>query len=353
MGASTSPRFPALGACFPRGEVELVVNATGMVEVDADVDLDLNFTLDLSSLASPSLQIHDDSQITFHELTVKKVGATPIDAKAELVVAGQTILGFAVKDAAVDIDLAGTISLADGGEDHRHAISDLVDDQSLWDIDLVGNLDVDLPLFFPTASSPMGGTLSDLDGDGLADNVLHVSGQFRGAQDFDLEYAVPNLLDFGALFDQLRDPKALLTGLTGFFDGMRDVADRLGTVEIPLIGSANFDKLGDQIRSLEEAVMGKLQGGTFVTTSDKYDYTNSVRYETGGASLGVVLQAAIDAGVEDVFDTILELLRDALYDGLSTVQADDPDLFSFELPVLDGDGNVEFEDGRIKTVSPG
>ncbi len=339
--------LPGIGEFLTsNGVVELDLETSGQVHVDGGMDLDLNFTIDLSQLGNPSVLIRDDSQVTFDHLVIETL--TPIDATGSLTIDGIKVLELAIRGATADVDLSGKVSLVDDPEDNRHTITELADNSGLWNVDLVGNVDVDLPLYFPTASTPIGGSEADDNGDGFGDNVLHVEGDFRGTNDFDLEFVVPDLFSYGDLFNLLKDPKNLLTGLSGFFGGIQELADQLATVNIPLIGSGAFKDLGDSLEQLEELVMGDKSEADFIYLVDgSVAYTNDVTYS---GKLGGLLQNRIEAGVEDVFAEIVDQLRISLWDGLKDV---DSDLFSFLVPVMDADGNVQFDSaGNVRTERP-
>ncbi len=191
--------LPGLGDVLTGGDLALVLETDGQLHVDADIDFDLNFAFDLSSLGDPKFIIADDSQINFRKLVIETLA--PIDIEAGFVAGGKRILTALVDDATISVDLTGTVSLVEDSVDNQYLISELIGDASLWNVDLLGTVEADLPMFFPTASMPLGGTTEDLDGDGIADNVLHVDGQFRGPNDYDLNFAAPGigLVDAGSV----------------------------------------------------------------------------------------------------------------------------------------------------------
>ncbi|MGB1881851.1 MAG: hypothetical protein ACPHTD_14140, partial [Gammaproteobacteria bacterium] len=336
--------LPGLGEFLTQGDViALELETDGKVHVDADFDLDLNFTLDLSSLGDPSMLIYDDSQITFNRFIVETL--EPVNARGALLVGGVKVLELGITGATATADLTGSISLTDGGEDQAHPISALIDDASLWNVDLIGDIEADLPLYFPTATYPMGGTETDRNEDGIPDNVLHVDGQFRGANDYDLNFVAPDLFSFQDLFAALKDPKVLLKGLTGFFDGINDIAEGLSEADVPLIGSAPFEDLQEKIRDIERFVMGVRIDAPFVVKEARI---NDVTYADG--ALGGWLQQKIEDGVDDIFEEVLEEIRKALYEGLKDF---DSDLFRFVVPVFDTDGQPQFDAaGNILTKVP-
>ncbi|WP_372897787.1 hypothetical protein, partial [Stieleria sp.] len=235
--------LPGLGDVLTGDEgIGLDLDTDGRVFVDADINFDLNFTFDLSEIGNPSFVIYDDSQITFNKFVVETLA--PIDVTGSITLNGDPVLSLAIIDATVNADLVGQISLTEDSEDHFHKVSDLAGDSSLWNVDLVGSVNADLPFYFPTASFPLGGSASDLDSDGIPDNVLHVDGTFTGPNDYDLNFTTPRL-NFAKLFDifaLLNDPRAIIDGLDAFFDATETgIREYLQPLELPLIGDALQD----------------------------------------------------------------------------------------------------------------
>ena len=323
--------LPGLGELLTQDEgLALDLTSDGQVYIDADMNFDLNFTFDLSSLGDPKFIIYDDSQITFNKLEIQTL--EPIDVSGSFMVDGKPILTLAIKDASVMVDLAGTISLVDDSADHQYLISELASDLSLWSVDLVGTVDADLPMYFPTESMPMGGSEADEDEDGYPDHLLHIDGEFRGKNDYDFNFVAPNIDVSKLLFALLNDPEFLLAGLEGFFYTVDLVADGIDKIELPLTGGEPFDNLANSLRGAREGVLGHKVG-------DKYT-----------DKLGSWLQEKIEKGDKDVFKEIIDELRKALYKGLSSINSD---LFMFLVPDYDESGALQYDkNGKIKTRRP-
>ncbi|MGD8475608.1 MAG: matrixin family metalloprotease, partial [Burkholderiales bacterium] len=341
--------LPGLGPLLTSDpNLALVLEVTkGQVFIEADIDFDLNFAFDLSNLGSPEFIIADDSQITFDKLVIRTDEA--IDIEAGLVVGGERILTAAVKDAEIFVDLTGSISLVNDPTDNSYLIDELVNDSSLWNVDLLGTVQADLPMFFPTDSLPLGGTTEDLNGDGIADNVLHVDGVFRGPNDYDLKFAAPGIgLSMQDLFALLNDPQTLLTGLEGFFSGIDKIADGIDAVEVPLVGGSAFDDLAASLRGMRTSVLGEIlvvDGEVVVFEGEGNPLVNQAKYSDD--SLGRALQEMIVGGDDDVFGKILDLLRNELFKGLKDI---DSPLFSFVTPKLSISDELQFDDnGKIIT----
>ncbi|MBL4898920.1 MAG: DUF4347 domain-containing protein, partial [Colwellia sp.] len=255
--------LPGLGKFLTQGDiVALELETSGKVHVDADFGIDLNFRLDLSNLGDPSLFIYDDSQITFNRFKVSTL--TPVDATGALLLGGTKVLELAIKGATAEIDLTGSISLVENSADSQYSISELIANSGLWNVDLIGTVKADLPLYFPTESMPMGGTEDDLNADGINDNVLHIEGEFRGENDYDLDFIAPDLLPSIDLFALLNDPKAIVDGLNTMFDAFKSaLGSQFAELIIPVLGdelkeAANFIDDGDKSQGsdLRDLVVG-------------------------------------------------------------------------------------------------
>ncbi|MCH5378103.1 MAG: hypothetical protein JJ992_29450, partial [Planctomycetes bacterium] len=89
-----------------------------------------------------------------------------------------------------------------------------------------GTLTVDLPLYFPTADLPMGGSTEDRDGNGLADNVLYVEisdlNNFRTS----LDVATPDIKNSIGLFSLLNNID-IVTVIAGTGDAADEASNPL------------------------------------------------------------------------------------------------------------------------------
>ena len=323
--------LPGLGELLTQDEgLALDLTSDGQVYIDADMNFDLNFTFDLSSLVDPKFIIYDDSQITFNKLEIQTL--EPIDVSGSFLIDNKPILTLAIKDADVMVDLAGSISLVDDSADHQYLIGELASDLSLWSIDLAGTVDADLPMYFPTESMPMGGSEADENEDGYPDHLLHIDGEFRGQNDYDFNFVAPNIDVSKLLFALLNDPEILLAGLEGFFYTVDLVADGIDMIELPLTGGEPFDNLARSLRGAREGVLGHKSGD---------DYSDGI---------GQWLQEQIENDNKEVFAAIINKLREALFDGLKSLNSD---LFAFLVPDYDDSGKLQYDkNGKIKTRRP-
>ena len=301
--------LPGVGSLFSDGPVTLEITTGGKLRVDADIDFDLNFTFDLSQIGDPKFLIRDDSQITFNELQIKTL--SPIDLSGTVKINGSSVISLMIKGAEINVDLTGTISLAPESVDHTYPITDLVSDSALWNVDLLGSVDANLPLYFPTATLPMGGTTADLDGDGIADNALHLSAKFTPDGLVDLKYAVPDLNSFRNLFAILNNPATVLAGLEGMFGFTASLQSLFNEVGLPMVGNA-FNDATDFLDDLREMFLGpKGQDGIYTS------------------GLGKTLQDAAADG-----QSVVDLIKEALYNELGHL---------LKLQVLGSDGTYTYE----------
>ena len=330
--------LPGVGDLLTGGDLALALKSDGKLHVDAGLNLDLGFTFDLSRLGSPKMLVSDSSRVTFDHLSIKTLA--PVNVTGSVLVGGKPVLSLAMRNATIDADLSGTVSLVADSTDHRYEVGELAADKSLWNVDLVGRLAANLPLYFPTASQPLGGTDADRNLDGVADNALDVSGTFRGANDYDLRVVAPrvSLLSVARdVFAVLNDPAVMLQGLDGMFSGIRDgLGSQFAALALPMIGDKLKDAAGF-VDTLRDRLLGVAAG------MRSLDVTNSARYEAG--SIGRRLADAVRLNSDSdpandllVSDLMLGGIRQALYEKLGA-----PGLDVLKVPLLDTDGRPVFD----------
>jgi hypothetical protein len=127
----------------------------------------------------------------------------------------------------------------------------------------------------------------------------------------------------------LGSPKNLLSGIEGFFGGIKELADGIGSIDIPVIGAAASENLKKALTSMEAKVLGDKDNG---------------KYKNG---LGLSLQKAIEDEASSI-GAIIDLIKQKLYDGLRALKIDklSPDLFSIVVPVLapqDSNGSLSVQ----------
>ena len=221
--------LPGLGAMLSNDTFGINLITNGKAHVDADMAFDLDFSFDLRSLGDPKFIIRDGSSITFNKLDIQTL--EPIDITASLVVGGAEIATLAIIGATISTNLTGTVSLVEDPTDHQYLASELARNKALWNVDLLGSVRADLPMFFPSPSMPLGGSSADGNNDGFADNVLHADGTFRGKNDYTLNFAAPklSLSSLGSLFALLNDPELeslVMLKLEGYTND--EIAEKLG-----------------------------------------------------------------------------------------------------------------------------
>ena len=296
--------LPGLGELLTGNDLLTVdLESDGQIFVDADISLYLNFGFDLSSLGDPKILVYDDSQVIFNHLTIETIDPIDITGKLTLLpgLGGDALsLTLAIDDAEIFVDLEGSITLVEDDSDGAYLVSELAADASLWNVDLIGNIEANLPMYFPTASIPLGGTTKDFNGDGYGDNILHIDGQFRGDGDYDLNFITPNLnlADAFNVFEILNDPAKVLQGLEGMFDGLKSsIGDKFDNLNLPLVGDALKDA-PDFIDDLRDSLLSaKGANGLY----------------SGGLGKALQDEALKD---EDVRRSTIELIQEGLYNTL-------------------------------------
>ncbi|MDC0934714.1 DUF4347 domain-containing protein, partial [Pirellulales bacterium] len=125
-----------------------------------------------------------------------------------------------------------------GSGDGRYGISELAGNLVPQN---AGNLLVDLPLFFPTAELPMGGTEEDRDGNGVADNTLQVEvTDFNNVHD-SLVVSTPHFANSISLFSLLENINTVAV-VAGEAEGRTVWTDATGgTIQLKFEGDADTD----------------------------------------------------------------------------------------------------------------
>ncbi len=112
---------------------------------------------------------------------------------------------------------------------------------------------------------------------------------------------------------------------------------------MPLIGGSAFDDLAAQLRGMRTSVIGEKTSDVFEGAGNPLE--GQFMYQAG--SIGRWLQDQIVIENDNVFESILELLRQSLFNGLKGINSD---LFSFVVPDLDDADELQFDaNGKIIT----
>jgi Ca2+-binding RTX toxin-like protein len=312
-----------------------------LLALEAAIGLDFGFGIDLGNLLQPEAFISSDSGIT---VDFSAGTAAPVDFGVDLQL-GPARVGFRVEGASAELGLSGRFGLADNAEG-RYAITAAGISGLVTDIGLDGRARLDLPIFFPTLSNPLGGTTADLDGDGIGENVLHFGAELEGGS-FAFETTAPDLGDLFGLSALLNDPGTLLSGLEGMFAGIKAAMQgNLAGIELPFIGDALRDK-ADFVDDLRVRMLGQTDGNLFRDGGNYLD-----KDDADPASLGGKLQALDESG-GSVFEAIVGLIRNALYEGLGPllsvpvtdngVPVFDPNTGQVELRPVASVNDIQFE----------
>jgi Ca2+-binding RTX toxin-like protein len=307
----------------------LTASASGSLLAEASAGLDLGFSFDLSNITNPTLLIDGDSGL---QTGLSIVNTSPLNLALgiDVNIAGSDVpLSVSVIDGTVDIELDAFYGIDSPHDQLALVLSDglkfedpdgnliLIDDVVGGRVD--GQAEISLPLYFPVASLPFGGSSEDGNQDGVADNVLDLSFALAETGITDVELRAPELGGAFSLAAVLNDPATILKGLEGMFDGLKNVVSgRFSSLGLPLIGDAlkGIDSFFDDMR---DDLLGKK--------------TNSA-YQSGG--LGFELEQAINNG-----DSVVELIQEALFNNLGEFLV---------APKTDAGGVLQYQDnGMLKT----
>jgi len=298
------------------------VTGGGDVTIDAFARFDLGFGFDLADILDPQFFAHDSTGFTcglevYNETPLNFAGIINVPAPLDLQVK------LAARDAAARLSLGGRIGLADDNAgDGQYLITELIDlGWDVLDLAIYGDAALDLPLYFPTETTPFGGSVHDRDGNGFGDNVLHVDTGFDSQGGFEgFNVVLPNLKNMFDLFALLNDPQNIIDGLDLVFDGMDGVSGYFSNLDLPLIGDAMKEAPGF-VEELRHLVLGELEDPTapFDPVDDPNtpgDDTNLYKY-----GLGKVLGEGVVAG-RNTIEIIREELFKAMGDMLVTETVD-------------------------------
>jgi len=325
----------------------LSASAEAALDVAAYAELSAGIGFDLSDITSPELFLDADSGFR----AGASAAAENIDIFIGLDAGVIGKLGLIVSEGTISADVnfaAGFEEIAqqDGDDlvfDGRIGFGEVVES---FNIGGEVSLEADLPLYFPIKALPIGGTTGDRNQDGRADNTLHFDTSATVTLDegfvFDgVNYQMPSFnMDFdltAALFAIINNPTEVIRGLDTFFDGINSVADGLGDIELPVIGSDIFSGVKSQLKGLQDIVM-------------ETGFSAPSGYENIAVDGEVTLTTLLDemeTRGDGVFEVLIQSLREALYLGLKGI--DDP-LFYFAVPNLDEFGELQYQaDGKILT----
>ena len=309
-------------------QLNLSASTDALLNLDALASVNFGVGLDISDITDIKSYITDDTGIDM-SLTA---AADDIDMLLGFDYDPLNI-GVQVVDGQALIELFLDVGLNDI-EGERYTINNLSTDDII--VQAGGDVLIDLPMYFPVKSMPLGGSEQDRDGDGIADNSLYMDmGLFFDKGDFDYSRPNINLPDlsfdfnlFNTLYGLINDPDTVLSSLESLFDQIDKLAANIDKIKLPVIGGQAFDDLASELYNLRTGILGHL------------DVNNN--YIDG------IGKALSDAAVVD--NTVMDIVRSSLYDGLKDINSS---LFSFVVPELDEFGAYQYEtNGQLKTHLP-
>ncbi|WP_413431152.1 beta-propeller fold lactonase family protein [Crateriforma spongiae] len=315
------------------GQVKLAVSGAAGV--------DLGFGIDLNDVTDPQIIFADTSEV--YASAAASFGQ-PVTLNVQLDLndlIGQSegdlgSFGFKIKDATADIDVRGAYGLKPN-DPGFYSLEDISTDDLQITVD--GGIDVRLPLYL-TDTVPVGGTEADVDGNGIADNVLALAlsvedASLRGAE-FDYEFSGPGVEQFMGIAALLNDPRTLLDGLEGMFDGLQtDIQAKFDELGLPLIGD-RLKSVADFLVTLEDDLLGVKQD---VANPEGFYYYGGSDHDP---RLGAALESAI-GNDESVIDLVQRELH-ALVSRLGNDALKVPDLDAAGRPQFDAEGRLLLKD---------
>jgi len=281
----------------------------GDLVIGGSASVALNLGIDLRDVTTPKIFFQDSSAITAQH-SIDNSAPLNFEASIDVPVIGD--VGMYIKNGDLGVNLTLGLGFADDSAgDNRYTLSELA---GAFGPFVRGTAFVDLPLYFPSEAFPLGGTTKDLDGDGIADNALHLKGTIVGGKNVpggistSFTYATPALSSGFDLFALLNDPRSVLLGLESMFDGLKSrVEENIANVNLPLVGDQLADA-ADFITDLKQDLLGKPNSaGKYIRANGQY--LNS---------LGGFLQDAIDHN-RGTFNEIVAKVQQALFDKLGSV----------------------------------
>ncbi|WP_432470961.1 DUF4347 domain-containing protein [Amphritea sp. HPY] len=305
---------------FDLDQLGITLDSSAQLFVDAALDIDFELDVAVQEYAKAVLAnkgtsgielldyafIGDNTQIAVEA----SAGAENIDVEASLSISDSLPeIGFWIEDGIAVVQAAAAIALPQVSSG-RYQLSGF--NVSSFSIDAGGTAALDLPMFLGTGSLPMGGSESDLNGDGIADNVLHAGFDFDTTGLSNQDVIAPDFSGFN-LIAFLNDPETILLGLEGMFGGIKTImADQLGSLGLPFIGDV-LKESGAFVDQLRDNMLGEKTGGIY-----------------GSGSLGKSLQDAADNG-----DDVISLIREAMFNELGDY---------LQVAATDSDGNPLFNE---------
>ena len=273
------------------------------IEVEASADVFVGFGIDLSDVTDPVIYVDSSSGLSF---ALSAETADPVDLGVELELGDFGSVDFAVEDGTAAISLGADYGLR-GNESGRYDVNAVGSNLALV---VGGRAAIDLPLYFPTASLPFGGTSEDRDADGYADNVLHLGANLTNdAPEWDV--VAPNMSNLFSIGAMLNDPQNIIDGLNGLFAGIRTgLTNDIASLGLPLIG----DALQDAASGIDDGYDTQAYYSSDPTKSlDLRDQVVGLKDADGKYVTGLAgaLQAGIDEG-----KTTVQVVQEALYERL-------------------------------------
>ena len=275
----TDPSAAALQALLAGVGGFVDIEGTANLNVTASADLRLDFGIDVSNPCNWLPFLYDTTGITL----AAAVRGTNLNFTAS--VGG---LGIFIKDGTATLDRDGDPDTVGEGEDAAFEVSlNAGDDQRYYfregltaltssiAVTLDGAITMDLPMCFPTADFPLGGSDRDNDGDGNPDNNFHIkidclddfltAVKVTGAPKIlvsCIEIKAPDINDLFGQFnacDLITNSPLLLDGLDALLGVIQDGLDsEVLNRDLPLIGK-QLSKAANVIGDFREGLLADIR----------------------------------------------------------------------------------------------
>ena len=258
----------ALASLVTGGVTELS-GVTSLVEVSASADLsvtanailDIDFGIDLSNPATPVPFVADTTGLTLDaRLVANNIGAEASVGPLGIFVSGGVAAINEDGNPATTNPAVFTVGLDSGGADGRFEINEL--GTGIVNIGLVGGVSADLPLFFPTAGNPLGGSSP---GNELVITIPSLTAMLNGNVG-SVTITTPDIAAQFSILDLLNNLGSVVDGLDAFLATVQSILDFevFGNLSLPLIGGKLKDvaQFIGEVRSTLLPALGSPAGKT-------------------------------------------------------------------------------------------
>jgi Ca2+-binding RTX toxin-like protein len=154
-------------------------------------------------------------------------------------------------------------------------------------------LGIDLPMYFPTPSLPMGGTEDDVDGDGVPDNVMQVRADLDQTGLSNIQVATPTLGNQFSIFNIFNNPELFVDAFDATLTALQDgLNGGIFDVTLPFIGKISDTAAAQAVTQFMSDIQTSIIG-TYDNLGTPEDEGSGLKGFVQGKSTVEVLQEAI------------------------------------------------------------